>query len=339
MTSSSIDTDSEKSLPESISEALFSASNTFTVWTCVTETSSLKTCCSTPQKTSRSSTSGCQMCTKSKAKTCSKQHEAHHDMQHPKWLLAKSTTATGSMSGAAESFFMRWSEATCRSKTRLRNKLYKKIMTADYELPRFISNGVKDLITKILNTNEEERYTIPNIMNHPWFNRVATFPWPLSSINGELSDEVSLLCIICRTSKSSWFPSAEAASTSRRRPSLSTSKSSTYSTSTGATKSTQSSECRWTNITLLQALTTWCSNTRRKSSSINKKRRANKSTSTSMWVTRSKNSSTFLWVSSRQTRKMHRKTASLLKNRSKIAKSNEKSAKKTSSKISLKILN
>lgn len=64
-------------------------------------------------------------------------------------------------------------------------------MTADYELPRFISNGVKDLITKILNTDEDERYTIPNIMNHPWFNRVSTFPWPLSSINGELSDEVS----------------------------------------------------------------------------------------------------------------------------------------------------
>jgi len=68
-------------------------------------------------------------------------------------------------------------------------KLYKKIMTADYELPRFISNGVKDLIQKILNVEEEERYTISNIMNHPWFNRVSTFPWPLSSVNGECTEE------------------------------------------------------------------------------------------------------------------------------------------------------
>ena len=68
-------------------------------------------------------------------------------------------------------------------------KLYKKIMSADYELPHFISNGVKDLITKILNTDEEDRYTIANIMNHPWFNRVSTFPWPLSSVNGDLSED------------------------------------------------------------------------------------------------------------------------------------------------------
>lgn len=62
-------------------------------------------------------------------------------------------------------------------------------MTADYEIPRFVSNGVKDLISKILNVNEEERYTMSHIMNHPWFNRVSTFPWPLSSVNGELSEE------------------------------------------------------------------------------------------------------------------------------------------------------
>ena len=62
-------------------------------------------------------------------------------------------------------------------------------MTADYEIPQFVSNGVKDLIQKILNVDEEERYTISNIMNHPWFNRVSTFPWPLSSSNGELSEE------------------------------------------------------------------------------------------------------------------------------------------------------
>jgi serine/threonine protein kinase len=68
-------------------------------------------------------------------------------------------------------------------------KLYKKIMTADYEIPKFVSNGVRDLITKVLNVNEDERYTMSNIINQPWFNRVSTFPWPLSSTNGELSEE------------------------------------------------------------------------------------------------------------------------------------------------------
>jgi len=186
-------TDLKKSLLESTSEVLFLVSSIFTVWTCDTETSSLKICCLTRQKTSKLLISGCQTCTKSKAKICSRQPEGRHDMQLQKWLQARSITVTESMSGAVESFFTQWFEATCLLKTLLRNKLYKKIMTADYELPRFISNGVKDLITKILNTNEEERYTISNIMNHPWFNRVSTFPWPLSSINGELSEEVSLI--------------------------------------------------------------------------------------------------------------------------------------------------
>ena len=68
-------------------------------------------------------------------------------------------------------------------------KLYKKIMTADYEIPKFVSNGVRDLISKVLNTDEDVRYTISMIMNHPWFNRVSTFPWPLSSVDGELSEE------------------------------------------------------------------------------------------------------------------------------------------------------
>lgn len=62
-------------------------------------------------------------------------------------------------------------------------------MTADYEFPRFISNGAKDLIDKILNTDEDQRYTVANIINHPWFNRVATFPWPLSSTDGKLTED------------------------------------------------------------------------------------------------------------------------------------------------------
>jgi serine/threonine protein kinase len=68
-------------------------------------------------------------------------------------------------------------------------KLYKKIMTADYKIPKYVSNGVRDLIHKVLNTDPDERYTIANIINHPWFNRVSTFPWPLSSLDGNLTEE------------------------------------------------------------------------------------------------------------------------------------------------------
>lgn len=61
-------------------------------------------------------------------------------------------------------------------------------MSADYKIPKYVSNTVKDLMVKILNTNPDERYTITDIMNHPWFNRVTTFPWPLSSLNGEITE-------------------------------------------------------------------------------------------------------------------------------------------------------
>jgi serine/threonine protein kinase len=78
--------------------------------------------------------------------------------------------------------------------------LYKKILTADYKLPNFISpvrslqytnvlyaflvlylpikfnfflnQMVQDLIKKILETNPEKRWTIEKIRQHPWFNSV-----------------------------------------------------------------------------------------------------------------------------------------------------------------------
>lgn len=68
-------------------------------------------------------------------------------------------------------------------------KLYKKIMSADYKIPKYVSNSVKDLMIRILNTDPDERYTITDIMKHPWFNRVNSFPWPLSSLNGEINQE------------------------------------------------------------------------------------------------------------------------------------------------------
>ena len=73
-------------------------------------------------------------------------------------------------------------------------------MSADYKIPKYVSNSVKDLIIKILNTNPDERYTIENIMSHPWFSRVSTFPWPLISLNGDISEEDTHEFLMSQTS-------------------------------------------------------------------------------------------------------------------------------------------
>src|SRR3569833_3453425 len=52
------------------------------------------------------------------------------------------------------------------------SNLYKKILSAEYQIPKFISQDCADLITKILNTNPEERYTIEDIRQHPWYRQV-----------------------------------------------------------------------------------------------------------------------------------------------------------------------
>lgn len=49
------------------------------------------------------------------------------------------------------------------------SNLYKKILSADYSMPKFVSNDGKDIIGKILNTNPDERVTIAQIRSHPWF--------------------------------------------------------------------------------------------------------------------------------------------------------------------------
>jgi 5'-AMP-activated protein kinase catalytic alpha subunit len=48
------------------------------------------------------------------------------------------------------------------------SNLYKKIMAADYQMPKFLSEECKDFITKILNTDPETRYRIQDIRNHPY---------------------------------------------------------------------------------------------------------------------------------------------------------------------------
>jgi 5'-AMP-activated protein kinase catalytic alpha subunit len=48
--------------------------------------------------------------------------------------------------------------------------LYKKILSADFQVPKFVSAEAKDLITCVLNTDPEKRYKIDDIRKHPWFN-------------------------------------------------------------------------------------------------------------------------------------------------------------------------
>jgi 5'-AMP-activated protein kinase, catalytic alpha subunit len=49
------------------------------------------------------------------------------------------------------------------------SNLYKKILSADYQIPKFVSTECADLLTKILNTNPDSRYSIDDIRGHPWF--------------------------------------------------------------------------------------------------------------------------------------------------------------------------
>jgi 5'-AMP-activated protein kinase catalytic alpha subunit len=46
------------------------------------------------------------------------------------------------------------------------SNLYKKIMSADYQMPKFLSPECKDFITKILNTDPETRIRIQDIRTH-----------------------------------------------------------------------------------------------------------------------------------------------------------------------------
>lgn len=49
------------------------------------------------------------------------------------------------------------------------SKLYKKIMSADYQIPKWISQEGCDLLEKVLDTDPEKRYTIDQVRAHPWF--------------------------------------------------------------------------------------------------------------------------------------------------------------------------
>lgn len=51
--------------------------------------------------------------------------------------------------------------------------LYKRIMLGSFMIPKYISEPLKDLLNKILNTNPENRYNLQNIRDHEWFNQIS----------------------------------------------------------------------------------------------------------------------------------------------------------------------
>lgn len=50
------------------------------------------------------------------------------------------------------------------------SNLYKKILSADFEMPDFLSPEAQDIICRILTTDPDKRITIQQIKQHPWFN-------------------------------------------------------------------------------------------------------------------------------------------------------------------------
>ena len=49
-------------------------------------------------------------------------------------------------------------------------KLYKKILSGDFFIPKFVSDDCRDLMKCILNTDPEKRFKAEDIRRHAWFN-------------------------------------------------------------------------------------------------------------------------------------------------------------------------
>lgn len=54
------------------------------------------------------------------------------------------------------------------------NKLYKKILACDYTIPSSLSQTLKDLMKKILNTDPNKRINIENIRSHDWYTKIRS---------------------------------------------------------------------------------------------------------------------------------------------------------------------
>mmetsp|Transcript_89718 Transcript_89718/g.155277 ORF Transcript_89718/g.155277 Transcript_89718/m.155277 type:complete len:869 (-) Transcript_89718:114-2720(-) len=71
--------------------------------------------------------------------------------------------------------------------------LYRKILNADYQAPKFISESVRDLIAKMLTTDPEQRYTVPRIRAHSWYRQLAEGSTRYDSERGERQLEEDVL--------------------------------------------------------------------------------------------------------------------------------------------------
>jgi 5'-AMP-activated protein kinase, catalytic alpha subunit len=49
------------------------------------------------------------------------------------------------------------------------NQLYAKILSGQFQMPKTISSDCADLLTKIMNTDPDKRYTTEQIKQHPWY--------------------------------------------------------------------------------------------------------------------------------------------------------------------------
>ena len=47
--------------------------------------------------------------------------------------------------------------------------LYKKILSGDFKIPKFVSDLPRDMMKCILNTKPEQRYRVSDIRKHPWY--------------------------------------------------------------------------------------------------------------------------------------------------------------------------
>ena len=52
--------------------------------------------------------------------------------------------------------------------------LYRKILTADFHLPRFLSSDAKDLLRNILCIDITKRFTVQQIQKHNWWKNSKT---------------------------------------------------------------------------------------------------------------------------------------------------------------------
>lgn len=54
-------------------------------------------------------------------------------------------------------------------KDKIEQRLRHKICNEKFKIPKYISEGLRDLLTKILEKDSEKRYTISQITKHSWF--------------------------------------------------------------------------------------------------------------------------------------------------------------------------